>query len=252
MNKDLKDEFQQMMIDLAACRVSPEEWSAWWAAHDAFLQEFLNRGEYLRIKPSTDTTRWCPISKSQKGAVQYLQNKGVPVHTSNDYQENWEKEMDEFCKQQRKKEKELLEMLKTQCPQLFSVYPRFAKSLKNAFLEGDTIEPGLSEMEIKSGSYALPPDIEGLFKTVSVISLDGISIDCHELRSEVLCGQEYLVLGEFWKDADGDLLLIELNETALPTPIYYYCHEVNKVKKLCNNIDELMEKQMSSYNRNKS
>ena len=55
--------------------------------------------------------------------------------------------------------------------------------------------------------------------------------------------QKYCVLGEFWKEADGDQLLIQSdNET-----IYYYAHEKNEVKKLCDDINELLERKISGY-----
>jgi hypothetical protein len=144
---------------------------------------------------------------------------------------------------------ERLAALKAKHPQLFAAYPRFCGSLKNAFSKGDKIEPGLTEAEIKAAPYALPADVEAFFKTVSAIALDGISIDFAAIRTETLCGKEYLVLGEFWKEADGDLLLIKPGETLAPGPIYYYSHGINKVKKLCGGIGDLMEKKFSYFNK---
>jgi hypothetical protein len=57
--------------------------------------------------------------------------------------------------------------------------------------------------------------------------------------------REYLVLGEFWKEADGDLLLIKPD--GAPTPIYYYSHGSDKMKKLCGDTGDLMEKKFSYY-----
>jgi hypothetical protein len=94
----------------------------------------------------------------------------------------------------------------------------------------------------------LPHDIKEFFRIVSQVSLDGISINVSELRMENLNKKEYLILGEFWKKADGDLLLIILNETNRPTKIYYYSHSVNKVKLLCSSIVDLMEKKFAYYN----
>jgi hypothetical protein len=242
-----KNEFQNVMLELAACRLSPEEWSAWWAKSEPFVREFLNRGEYLRLKPINHGFRWVPILTSQKEAIRYLEQSGLPFESSNTYQENYMAELDESVQRQKAREKVLLAELKIKYPQLWTAYPRFCNSLKNAFAEGDKIEPGISETQIKAMPFDLPADIESFFKTVSVITLEGISIDFAAIRTETLCGKEYIVLGEFWKDADGDLLLIKMGETASPTPIYYYCHEIDKVKKLCSSIGDLMEKKFRSY-----
>lgn len=55
--------------------------------------------------------------------------------------------------------------------------------------------------------------------------------------------EQYCVLGEFWKEADGDLLLLRLGEEK----IWYYAHEQNKIKLLCKDIDELQEKKLTDY-----
>jgi hypothetical protein len=246
-----QNEFQKTMLDLAACRLSPEEWSAWWTAHEASAREFLSPGEYLGLKPVPHDFRWVPVLTSRKEAVRYLEKNGVPFASSSAYQENYESELADYVKLQKAKEKELLAALKAKHPRLFAAYPRFCNSLKNAFSKGDSIEPGLTEAEIKAAPYALPPDIEAFFRMISVIALDGVSIDFSAIREETLRGKAYLVLGEFWKEADGDLLLIRPGETIMPTPIYYYCHEIDKVKKLCASIDDLMEKKFSYHNNTK-
>ena len=41
-------------------------------------------------------------------------------------------------------------------------------------------------------------------------------------------GERYCVLGEFWKEADGDQLLLRPGEET----IWYYAHEQDKVKRL--------------------
>jgi len=180
--------------------------------------------------------------------VRFLEKNGISFEASCAYQDNYEKELAEHSKQQKVKDRELFLTLKTQHPQLFSAYPRFGNSLINTFSEGDIISSGLTETDIKNSPLELPSDIIAFFNVVSIIALDGISIDFSALRMETLCGKDYLVLGEFWKEADGDLLLITPHETISPTPIYYYAHEINKVKKLCSSVDDLMEKKLSHFN----
>ena len=49
--------------------------------------------------------------------------------------------------------------------------------------------------------------------------------------------------GEFWKEADGDQLLLRPGEET----IWYYAHEQDKVKRLCNDMTELLEKKLARY-----
>ena len=56
-------------------------------------------------------------------------------------------------------------------------------------------------------------------------------------------GERYCVLGELWKEADGDQLLLRPGEET----IWYYAHEQDKVKRLCNDMTELLEKKLARY-----
>ena len=51
------------------------------------------------------------------------------------------------------------------------------------------------------------------------------------------------MLGEFWKEADGDQLLLRPGEDT----IWYYAHEQDKVKRFCNDMTELLEKKLTRY-----
>lgn len=55
--------------------------------------------------------------------------------------------------------------------------------------------------------------------------------------------EHYCVLGEFWKEADGDLLLLRPGEET----VWYYAHEQDKVKFLRNTMYELLEKELVNY-----
>lgn len=243
-----EEEFKRKMLELATCKILPENWYNWWIKNQESLKVFLSKGDYLRIKPISHGFLWVPILTSQKGAEQYLLKNEIPFEHSSMYQKNYEKELDDYCKDSKRKTKELLDKIKLQYPALFERYPRFCNSLKNAFSEGDKISKGITENDSFPLSKSLPTDIFEFFKVVSQISLDSISINVADLRMEKLNEKDYLVLGEFWKEADGDLLLINLQETKLPTKIYYYSHSLNKVKLLCSNIDDLMEKKLAYFN----
>ena len=249
-----KEEFEKMMIDLAECKLSRKEWELWWDVHKLAVKEMVMPSDFVFLTPTSDgnVSSWRPIFQSQQGAIRYLKKHKISFERSCLYQKNDEKEFTEyyreFDKKRKSKEKERLAKLKVRYPELFEKYPRFAKSLKNKFNAGDKIGQGVTEADFENEVIELPADIKAFFQVVSIIDLDGISIDFFQLRTENLCGKEYLVLGEYWKEADGDLLLINLNKSQSATPIYYYAHGLNKVKKLCASVGDLLEKKFSWYN----
>jgi hypothetical protein len=247
---DFSNEFTKTLLDLAACRLSPEEWAAWWESHSQEVSLLVNPGTYARLKPRKwggDEGPWRAPHVSQEGAIAYLRENNTDFEYSDKYKLNYEKHFEEFCRARDTKRKVIIETLQTEHPRLAEAYPKFFRSLKNTFDLGDRIEAGVVEDEIAE-SIPLPGDIKDFPRVVSVISLEGIRIDFRDLRQETLCGKEYVRIGEFWRQADGDLLLIKPGGAEPPTKIYYYSHGENKVTKLCDSIGDLMEKKFSWYN----
>ncbi|MCP3773302.1 SMI1/KNR4 family protein [Paenibacillus sp. MZ04-78.2] len=246
---------KQSLIDqltkLASCELSPEDWMTWWNDHDEQLQVFLSRGDYLRIKPRTHGMRWVSILASQNGAVQYLESNNIPFAKSDRYQENYKKELDEFVKAKKERNKRKWKQLQEEHPRLIEAYPKFANSLKNGFSEDDSFEANATIQDIKECerlmNIQLPQDVANFFLTVSRISLEGIQIVLGDVYMLDLSGKRYGVLGEFWKEADGDLILFDGSGSNTATTFYYYAHEENKVKPLAKSPEELMEKVFARY-----
>ncbi|MEC0090859.1 hypothetical protein [Paenibacillus macquariensis] len=103
---NIKEELIEQMINLASCRTSPEEWSTWRNNHNKQLESFLNRGEYLRLRPCVHGFRWLPIVRSQQGAIKYLDDGNILYVKENSYQENYENELEEFIKANREMKKQ--------------------------------------------------------------------------------------------------------------------------------------------------
>lgn len=192
--------------------------------------------------------QWVPVLTSQKGAIYILNNCGIEYKSSNFYQEQYLKELDDFCKKQRiiqkRKQKEFEENYKD----LFIHYPKFSKALAKVLLPSDKIklpakESQIYDFEQKLG-FTFSKKIKEFFLLTEGINIStGVIIDLSGIYILSINEKEYCVLGEFWKEADGDLLLMQsASET-----IYYYSHEKNKVKKLCNNFYELLENKISHY-----
>lgn len=252
------EELTNIMLGLAEGKLSPDQWLEWWKRHEADVETLLNRGEYLRIKPKQWEMEsvWRPIYACQEAAFQYLQERNIPFRASFRYRDKWNEEFDEYCRAEDRKQKEQASALKSQFPLLFQRYPKFAGSLQHTYTIGDTIGTGLSEPDIvlweAEHNVQLTDDVKLFFQTCNPLRLEGIQLDINAMHPLTIGKKHWWVLGEFWKEADGDLLLIQMDVNKNVAPIYYYAHELNKVKKLCAGMTELLENKMAWYNRNQA
>lgn len=243
-----KDALTAKLLDLAEGRETPETWRSWWDEHESELEILLNRGEFLKLKPCRHGFQWVPVFGSQKGAIAILEKSGTAFEASNLYQERYLAELEAFCKEQelvqRKKKKEF----KTSNPELFGRYPKFSKALAKALDPSDEIKPAATEEQIRSQEsvldFTLPAQVREFFLlTAGIQASVGVTIDLSGLFDLTIHGEWYCVLGEFWKEADGDQLLLRPGEET----IWYYAHEQDKIKRLCSDMTELLEKKLARY-----
>ena len=236
------------LLDLAEGRETPESWREWWNEHEAELESMLNRGEYLKLKPCQHGFQWVPLFGSQKGAIAILEKSGTAFEASNLYQEQYLAELDAFCKEQERVQREKQKEFKTNNPELFGRYPKFSKALAKVLDSTDEIQPAATEEQIGNQEsvldFALPAQVREFFLLTAGINVStGVIIELSGLFELTIHGNRYCVLGEFWKEADGDQLLLCPGEET----IWYYAHEQDKVKRLCNDMTELLEKKLARY-----
>ena len=243
-----KDALTAKLLDLAEGRETPETWRSWWDEHESELETLLNRGEFLKLKPCRHGFQWIPVFGSQKGAIAILEKSGTAFEASNLYQERYLAELEAFCKEQelvqRKKKKEF----KTSNPELFGRYPKFSKALAKVLDPSDEIKPAAIEEQIRNQEsvldFTLPAQVREFFLlTAGIQASVGVTIDLSGLFDLTIHGEWYCVLGEFWKEADGDQLLLRPGEET----IWYYAHEQDKIKRLCSDMTELLEKKLARY-----
>ena len=243
-----KDALTAKLLDLAEGRETPETWRSWWDEHESELETLLNRGEFLKLKPCRHGFQWVPVFGSQKGAIAILEKSGTAFEVSNLYQERYLAELEAFCKEQelvqRKKKKEF----KTSNPELFGRYPKFSKALAKVLDPSDEIKPAATEEQIRNQEsvldFTLPAQVREFFLlTAGIQASVGVTIDLSGLFDLTIHGEWYCVLGEFWKEADGDQLLLRPGEET----IWYYAHEQDKIKRLCSDMTELLEKKLARY-----
>ena len=236
------------LLDLAEGRETPESWREWWNEHEAELESMLNRGEYLKLKPCRHGFQWVPVFGSQKGAITILEKSGIAFEASNLYQERYLAELDAFCKEQERVQREKQAKFKADNPEMFRRYPKFSKTLAKVLDTSDEIKPAATEEQIgnqeKVLGFALPSQVREFFLLTAGINVSaGVIIGLSGLFELTIHGNRYCVLGEFWKEADGDQLLLCPGEET----IWYYAHEQDKVKRLCNDMTELLEKNLARY-----
>ena len=236
------------LLDLAEGRETPESWRSWWDEHEPELENLLSRGEFLKLKPCRHDFRWVPVLTSQKGAIAILEKSGTAFEASNLYHEQYLAELDAFCKEQERVQREKQKEFKANNPELFRRYPKFSKALAKALDPSDEIKPAATEEQIVSQEsvldFRLPSQVREFFLLTAGINVStGIFIELSGTFNLTIHGERYCVLGEFWKEADGDQLLLRPGEET----IWYYAHEQDKVKRLCNDMTELLEKKLARY-----
>ena len=236
------------LLDLAEGRETPESWRSWWDEHEPELENLLSRGEFLKLKPCRHDFRWVPVLTSQKGAIAILEKSSTAFEASNLYQEQYLAELDAFCKEQERVQRKKQKEFKANNPELFCRYPKFSKALAKALEPSDEIQPAATEEQIASQEsvldFTLPAQVREFFLLTAGIQVStGVILSLSGMFDLTIHGERYCVLGEFWKEADGDQLLLRPGEET----IWYYAHEQGKVKRLCNDMTELLEKKLARY-----
>ena len=236
------------LLGLAEGRETPESWRSWWDEHEPELENLLSRGEFLKLKPCRHDFRWVPVFGSQKGAIAILEKSGIAFEASNLYQERYLAELDAFCKEQERVQREKQKEFKANNPELFGRYPKFSKALAKVLDPSDEIKPAATEEQIGNQEsvldFTLPSQVREFFLLTAGIQVStGVILSLSGMFDLTNYGERYCVLGEFWKEADGDQLLLRPGEET----IWYYAHEQDKVKRLCSDMTELLEKKLARY-----
>ena len=234
-----KESLTEKLLDLVEGRETPETWRNWWDEHEPELETLLNRGEFLKLKPCRHGFQWVPVFGSQKGAIAILEKSGIAFEASNLYQERYLAELDAFCKEQERVQREKQKEFKASHPELFGRYPKFSKALAKGLDPSDEIGNQESVLD-----FALPAQVREFFLlTAGIQASTGVILSLSGMFDLTIHGERYCVLGELWKEADGDQLLLRPGEET----IWYYAHEQDKVKRLCNDMTELLEKKLARY-----
>ena len=238
-----KESLTEKLLDLAEGRETPETWQNWWDEHETELEALLSRGEFLKLKPCRHGFQWVPVFGSQKGAIAILEKSGTAFEASNLYQERYLAELDAFCEEQKREQRKKQTEFKASHPEWFHRYPKFSKALAKVLNLFDEIKEQIGNQESVL-DFTLPAQVREFFLLTAGINVStGVIVELSGTFHLTIHGERYCVLGEFWKEADGDQLLLRPGEET----IWYYAHEQDKVKRLCNDMTELLEKKLARY-----
>ena len=243
-----KESLTEKLLDLAEGRETPETWRNWWDEHEPELETLLSRGAFLKLKPCRHGFQWVPVFGSQKGAIAILEKNGTAFEASNLYQERYLAELDAFCEEQKREQRKKQTDFKASHPEWFHRYPKFSKALAKVLNRFDEIKPAATEEQIAGRErvldFTLPAQVREFFLlTAGIQASTGVILSLSGMFDLTIQGGRYCVLGEFWKEADGDQLLLRPGEDT----IWYYAHEQDKVKRFCNDMTELLEKKLTRY-----
>ena len=189
-----KESLTAKLLDLAEGRETPETWRNWWDEHEPELETLLNRGEFLKLKPCRHGFKWVPVFGSQKGAIAILEKSGTAFEASNLYQERYLAELDAFCKEQERVQREKQKEFKASHPELFGRYPKFSKALAKVLDPTDKIQPAAAEEQIRNQEsvldFTLPSQVREFFLlTAGIQASTGVTIDLSGLFDLTIHGE---------------------------------------------------------------
>ena len=173
-------------LNLVEGRENPESWWGWWNEHESEVEKLLNHGEFLKLKPRSHGFSWVPVFGSQKGAITILEKNGIAFEISNLYQERYLEELDAYCKEQKRVQREKQKKFKAQHPEWFTQYPKFSKMLAKVLDSSDEIKSAATvekivEIEKKLG-FILPTQVREFFLITEGVNVStGLSISLSQL-----------------------------------------------------------------------
>ena len=135
---------------------------------------------------------------------------------------------------------------------LSAVYPKLTKQILKDFDEYNVVTAGIPLAEITQKSQdlgvAFSEELTLFFQHIGELRLEGVEIRFTDLYTDVFNGEDYLVLGEFWKYGDGDKLLYAPDTHQ----ILCFAHEYAKPKviKQADTMTEFVEKKLVAYLKN--
>ncbi|MBK8804026.1 MAG: SMI1/KNR4 family protein [Fibrobacteres bacterium] len=219
----------RMFLELSEGRLTPEEWMIWVSEHDKHIEAICGRVNFLKIKPSKNSSDIRNAYHGQFAIYNWLKSKNIAVNFSDVYKKEYEKEINECSTSRNAIDKQGGAANKK--PNHFNdVYPKLSKLLAKSSGGNLKIDEGKSIAQIQNKEEALSlkfsDELKLFFTHFSRFEFEGIKINFDHLEKGVFNENDFLILGEFWQYGDGDKLLCEITKQY----IAIFAHEYNPPK----------------------
>ena len=147
----------------------------------------------------------------------FWKRSGTAFKASDLYQERYLAELDAFCEEQKREQRKNANGIQGQSPGVVSSLPKFSKALAKVLNRFDEIKPAATEEQIAGRErvldFTLPAQVREFFLLTAGINVStGVIVELSGTFHLTIHGERYCVLGEFWKEADGDQLLLRPGE----------------------------------------
>lgn len=239
----------QQFTALCEGKLTAEEWQKWITENAQIVEKVCGRRYFLKIKSKESFSNKRNAYFGQIAVFEWLQTKNIGVSLSDIYQNEYEKEFDDFCKSQTEQEQASKQAFVLQFGHLKEIYPKFFNQLSKCFDGIDQIEQGKTAEEIQHKETELgirfSQELKTFFQHISVLKLEGVEIRFETLEKQILNEKVFLILGEFWQYADGDKLFYDVENHS----ILVFAHEYlpPKLLKQADTMTTFVEKTLFQY-----
>jgi hypothetical protein len=215
-------------------KLEPDAWLAWWKKNGKAVEKLIGAASAERLKPNYPDSAAGAAHNSQTEAMALLEKARVPAKRSTRYHEEFVVFMEGYMKAEAKREKEQADAFKPRVELLRARWPLLHRCLARNLKKIETFEDGATEVEIakseKPWKTRLPVSLRGFFKLTKRFAVEGLDLDLglafeHPGDKTAADGRRYLCVGNYFWQADGDQVLIDISGSSKDPEVFYYAHE---------------------------
>jgi hypothetical protein len=233
--------FVSVLKEMVEGRMEPAAWFQWREENCDALQAAMPPGWFLRLKPSFLAASLNRAASVAVDGISYVLTAMNEPHEKTDrFARAYEEEFQEYCKRADAQRRESRQQANPVLDRLKQHFPKFAGLIRRRLESSNELGAPATTEELQRAEQSLglklPGALRRLFECSGRVSIDGLSIDIdvnlliHPVASQ-LAGTSMLCFGEYCLQADGDQVLLRVDELSDDDPpVYYYAHEFPRVE----------------------
>ncbi|NEB00989.1 SMI1/KNR4 family protein [Streptomyces sp. SID13726] len=239
---------------LAEGRTAPEEWLSWWVRHGREVMEVSSPGVFLRLKPKhgDEFGGVGAAAGSQEGACRVLDALGVAYERSDRYQKAWRQAIDGLREEQAAEAARKAADFVPVIDSLAVGFPRFAAFLAAGVDEIDSCQRGLDDAALDELENSLDLRLPAAYRFFLRCAREVVVGDTLQMTSShpfihsstmvTLPTQGMLCVADYWLEADGDAVFIDIREHPQgDPPLLYYAHAQRRTRVIADSFTEWVE-----------